>query len=161
MWIKKRLYDDSHTPFISDVDAYRKMWTDWWMECQPAWHRNEGWPPTKERAEGTTWEKLSAAGKNGLFLVVMSTCWWAASLKTTDDRLFFDQAVDDVRWVIEQQLQGRVATDAPPVHEDGLNTPECAPVPLLPYLQRKGEKRQVKPTPWVKKLMKANATLTG
>jgi hypothetical protein len=69
--------------------------------------------------------------------------------------------VDDVRSVIEQQLQGRVTPDASPVHEDGLTTPAHVSVPLLPYLQREGEKRQVKPAPWVKKLMAANTTLTG
>jgi len=35
----------------------------------------------------------------------MSTTWWAASLKPTDNRDVFDEAVDDIRWVIEQILE--------------------------------------------------------
>ena len=31
----------------------------------------------------------------------MSTAWWAASLQPTDDRGTFEEAVDDLRWVIE------------------------------------------------------------
>ena len=51
------------------------------------------------------WGKLGVRGQNGIFIVVMSTTWWAASLKPTDDQAIFDEAVDDVRWVIEQILE--------------------------------------------------------
>ena len=129
------------------------------MECQPAWRRGKGWPPLKEQT-GDDWGKLSASRKNGLFLVVMSMSWWATSLETTDDRHSFKEAVDDVRWVIEQQLQSHTAPDVPPVDKDGLNIPDRDSVTVPNYLHREEGKRQVKPMCWLMDHIAAT-TLTG
>jgi hypothetical protein len=144
--MKARCYDDDHIPCVLDVDAYREAWTSWWVACQPSWRRGEGWPLPKEGVENATWGKLAARGKNGLFLVVMSTTWWAASLKSADQRHFFKEAVDDIRWVIEQQLKAPPVLDAPAVDKSTPSTskPDSTAVPT--WLQRERSKRLAKPS---------------
>ena len=102
MWMKTRLYSADRIPFISDTSAYGRAWTTWWMACQPSWRQNKGWPPPRDEGKDPKWGKLTARGQNGMFIVVMSTTWWAASLKPSDDRAAFDEAVEDIRWVIER-----------------------------------------------------------
>jgi hypothetical protein len=144
--MKARHYDNDHIPCVLDVDAYCETWTSWWVACQPSWRRGEGWPLPKERAENATWGKLAARGRNGLFLVVMSTTWWAASLKSADQRRLFEGAVDDIRWVIEQQLKTPMVLDAPAVdgNSPDPSKPDSTTVPT--WLQRDGSKRSAKPS---------------
>ena len=105
MWMKTRSFSADRLPFISDTGAYGRMWIAWWMACQPSWRKNCGWPLPKDRGSNTKWGKLAARSQNGIFILVVSTTWWAASLKPTDLRDTFDEAVEDMRWVIEQLIE--------------------------------------------------------
>ena len=145
-WMKARRYDNNHIPCLTDVEAYRKSWVRWWMACQPSWRQDKEWPLPKERVEGATWGKLSARGRNGLFLVVMSTTWWASSLKSIEQRDFFEVAVDDIRWVMEEQLQLPPTPTPPTVEKDTTTASKLDPSTLPVWLQRKGSKRATRPS---------------
>lgn len=113
IWIRTWRYNDNHIPSVTNVEAFHQNWVHWWVACQPPWRQNQEWPLPKERVEDVSWGKLAARGKNGLFLVIMTTAWWATALRSDDQRHLFEAAVDDIHWVIEQQLQ------LPPI-------PQCA-----------------------------------
>ena len=153
MWIKTRAYDSAHIPFVPDASAYHKGWVKWWMDCQPPWRKGSEWPLPKEQVGNTTWGKLSARGQNGFFLVVMSATWWAASLKSTDDRCLFDEAMDDMCWVLERILEAGLAPNAPGATKDPIppSGPQ-KPVPMATWQAREVGKRQSKAS---RKLMEA------
>ena len=83
-----------------------------------------------------------------MFVVVMSTAWWAASLQPTDDRGIFNEAVDDLRWVIE----GILDPLSVPCIQDAPQSPSPLPgsgkpVSTVATWQARGDgKRQSKPT---------------
>lgn len=114
--MKGRSYSPDRLPFISDTSAYGSAWIAWWTACQPSWRRNTGWPLSKEQHSDANWGKLAARGQSGLFTVVMSTTWWAASFTPTDHQGVFDEAVSDIRWVLEQIMDSLIAL-APGVAE--------------------------------------------
>lgn len=118
LWMKGRCYGDRDIPCVLNVEAYRKTWVEWWTSCQPSWRQDKGWPLPKVQAKKTTWGKLSAQGKNSLFLVIMLTTWWAPSLQSDDQRHFFKEVMDDIRWVIEQQLEIASTPNEPPIDEN-------------------------------------------
>lgn len=149
LWMKTRGYTDDEIPHIQSIDKYRESWTKWWMNCQPSWRLKKGWPLSRELVKNPTWGKLSTSGTCGLFLVVMSTTWWATSLQSADDRRFFDDAVDDIQWVIDRQLEMSPVPNVPPVDSDPPGVVE-SDVPAIPnYLQRGEGKRKPKPTRWL------------
>jgi hypothetical protein len=145
--MKTRLYGDDDIPHVEDIDVYQQSWISWWMACQPPWRKDKAWPLPKERAEKATWGKLSARGRNGLFLVVMSTTWWAPRLQSADHRRVFAEAVGDVLWVIEQQLKDSPGPNTPAVQEVAPSIPEPNSSTLPTWLQRPGGgKRLTKPS---------------
>jgi hypothetical protein len=100
--MRVREYAQDRIPFISDVASYRESWMEWWTSCQPAWRQGVGWPLPREHEGTTNWVKVGVRGQSGFFLVVMSTAWWAYSIKTEEEWSQFDEAVEDVEWVIGQ-----------------------------------------------------------
>ena len=153
--MKAQRYSDDHIPCVTDVATYQKLWIDWWTACQPPSRWGKGWPLPKEQVEKAAWGKLSARGKNGLFLVVMSTTWWAASLKSADHRRVFAEAVDDIRWVVEQQLANSLISDTPAVGKNAHSTPKSDASTLPTWLRREGDgKRVARPSHQLKEAMK-------
>ena len=141
-----RSYDPEHLPFVLDVKTYRESWVLWWTACQPSWRTENGWPFSREIDE-VDWGKLCAQGQNRLFLVVMSTAWWATSIKSTDtdEQGAFNEAVDDVRWVIKQVL--KLSPSNSNTTEDSLLLPVTpTPVPAISWLIHPVEKCQSKPS---------------
>ena len=154
--MKARLYTADRIPHVSDTEAYCKQWIEWWKACQPPWRKTQGWPFSREGHDKAEWGKLAARSKNGLFMVIMSTTWWAASLKPADNRRSFDEAVDDVRWVIERMLESRSGSGTTGAIQDP-SRPQGPQVPSSPgnqvpagltatWMARKGGKRQPKPS---------------
>jgi hypothetical protein len=83
-----------------------------------------------------------------MFIVVMSTTWWATSLESADDRRSFDEAVDDIRWVITQVLESLPAPGTPNIPR---NTPpppgtQKPPPAAANWFARPEGKRQTKLT---------------
>lgn len=112
--MQKRSYAADRIPFIPDVPSYRNSWVEWWTLCQPSWRQNKGWPLPRDNASRTDWLKVIARGQNGLFLVVLSTAWWAYSIVSERDWVEFDEVVDDIQWVIDNVL-GSLKALPPPV----------------------------------------------
>ena len=80
-----------------------------------------------------------------LLLVVISTAWWASSIQSEDNWAQFDDAVDDIRWVIEQTIEWLKALPAPTLPAP----PETSQKPALSsdvtWFSREDGKRKVKP----------------
>jgi len=146
--MKGRSYSADDIPFVLDVGAYSKSWILWWTACQPAWRKSTGWPLSREKDTNADWGKLAARGQNGMFMVVMSTTWWATSLESAEDRYLFDEAVDDIRWVIMQVLESLPAPSTPEVPHDIPPPPEtCKSIPAAAsWFVRPEGKRQSKLT---------------
>lgn len=145
MWVKNRGYTDNQIPHVADISEYATKWISWWKVCQPPWRQDEGWPLLREVPDRTKWGKLTACSQNGMFLVVMSTTWWALALKSPSDRHTFDEAVDNIRWVIEQVL------GEPPTPTNAVQDPAPAPLqvanpPKVAWMARGEGIRKPKPS---------------
>ena len=80
-----------------------------------------------------------------MFIVVVSTTWWASSLESAEEWSAFNEAVDDVRWVLEQLLklqQPALSTPDPPM----LSKDTQKPVSKPNWMARSSGKRQPKPS---------------
>ena len=140
-----------HIPFILNVKAYRDNWILWWTACQPAWHIGDGWPFSREKVTEADWGKLTSWGQNGMFLVALSTAWWATSVKSVDEWKLFNEAVDNIRWVTECVLSlssGPSTPNQPPM------LPQVAKkcLPIASASVHPEGKHQPKPTCWVREV---------
>jgi len=144
--MNKRSYKADFIPFVADLSSYRGGWVAWWTSCQPAWRQDKGWPLPRDNASTTNWVKVGARGQSGLFLVIMSTTWWAASIKSEKDRAEFDEAVDDVRWVIDQIIDSLKAlpASAPSAPEESSRKRPSSPD--IGWMARADGKRKPRPS---------------
>ena len=143
--MKNRLYTDDRIPHVANVGVYAATWISWWSACQPPWRQSEEWPLSREAPDHAKWGKLTARGQNGVFLLVMSTTWWAFALKSSDDRRVFDEAMDDLRWVIEKILR-QPSTPADPTQNRTPDPLQVANAPIATWMSRKEGKRRPKPS---------------
>ncbi|KAF9781857.1 hypothetical protein BJ322DRAFT_1010522 [Thelephora terrestris] len=149
-WMKTRSYLPAHIPFISNVSSYRDGWMKWWTSCQPPWRRGKGWPLPRDNEGTTNWVKIGARGQNGLFLVVVSTTWWAFSIRSEEEWVEFDKAVDDIRWVIDQVMESHKALQASeppaPLAQPAPSQNPQKSKPEVTWMARATGKRQPKPS---------------
>ena len=144
--MRSRQYTADRIPFVTDIRSYYDNWVLWWSSCQPAWRRNDGWPLPRDGdgATGADWGKVGARGQAGLFIVVMSTTWWAASIRSEEEWASFDDAVDDLHWVIEQVIAHLKTIPAPlPPPETSKKPPPSSGVA---WMSRTEGKRQARPS---------------
>ena len=76
----------------------------------------------------------------------MSTTWWAASITSEQDWVEFDEAVDDVHWVVDQildLLENLPAPTPPSLSEISQNLPSSS---RAGWMARTDGKRQLKST---------------
>ena len=145
--MKHKFYTPDHVPFVSNISSYCSDWMTWWTLCQPAWRQEQGWPLPRDNNDTASWFKVGGRGQNGLFLAVLSTAWWAYSIKTEEEWVKFDEAVDDIDWVIAcvvGYLKVFLATkpsERPPAPKKTLK-----PKPSASYMTRETGKRQPKLT---------------
>ena len=143
---RKRGYTPNHIPHIADVSSYCNGWIKWWTACQPAWRQGSRWPLSRNNTGTVNWKKVCARGRNGLFLVIMSTTWWAASVRSEKDWVEFDEAVEDIRWVIGQ-IQDWVNALPASTLSSSSETPQDLPSPpKVTWMARPSGKRRPKPT---------------
>ena len=79
-----------------------------------------------------------------MFIMVMSTTWWGSSLKLPEEQLAFEEAVDNLHWVLEQLFK---------LHST-LDNSDLSPPPAVPstpirtanYLAHPAGKCQPKPS---------------
>jgi len=81
---------------------------------------------------------LNVTGPHGLFAIVVSTSWWAASVDA-DSRGEFDAAVEDLHWVIQNLIHvNSQVTGSKPAATAATNYPG--------HGEREPGKRKIKPT---------------
>src|ERR1700743_188298 len=143
--MKARKFSADNVPFVSDLSSYRDHWVKWWTSCQPAWRRGKGWPLPRENEGTTNWVRVGARGQNGLFLVVLSTAWWAYSVRSEKEWAEFDEAGEDVGWVIGQVIGSVKALQAsrPDLRPAPSKTPQ-QPASSVAWMARETGKRQPK-----------------
>jgi hypothetical protein len=143
--MRYRSYAQDRIPFVSDVSSYSNHWKQWWTSFQPAWRRDSGWPLPRDNEGASNWVKVGCRGQNGLFLIVLSTAWWAYSIRSEEEWVLFDEAANDVNWVISQVISSLKALKVPPCTAQ-LDTPgdpkEAAP--NVSWMVRQTGKRQPK-----------------
>ena len=142
--MKVRAYTADHTPFVANVSSYCSNWIEWWTLCQPSWHRNKGWPLPRDNASTTNWAKVCARGQSGLFLLIMSTTWWAASIRSEKDWSEFDEAMDDLHWVICQATDSLKTLSTPALPAPTKTSQQLASG--IGWMTHAGGKRQLRPT---------------
>ena len=142
--MRSRSYSTANIPFVSNVPSYHNNWVKWWTSCQPAWHRKE-WPLPRDNEGTTNWVRVGACGQNGLFLVVLSTAWWAYSVRSEKEWAEFDEAVEDVAWVIGQVIGSVKALQAsqPDLQPAPSKTPQ-QPASSIAWMARETGKCQPK-----------------
>ena len=149
-WMKTWSYKPHQIPFISNIDSYYRKWTTWWTSCQLAWCQNKGWPLLMDILSYTNWGiKASACGQNGLFLIIMLTAWWASSIKSKKDWARFDEAVEDIWWVIDQAINSLEVLPVPTPPASPNATQEPPPILGVKWMSCADGKRQVKPSCWL------------
>jgi hypothetical protein len=150
--MKFRVYSPTRIPFILDVASYQDHWKRWWTACQPAWRQNDGWPLMRDTPSVADWHKVCARGQSGLFLVIISTAWWASSIQSEEEWVRFDNAMDDLLWVIEQVRAWLKALPVPT--PPAPSNPPQKPVSSsdVSWFSRADGKRQPKPS---RRLMEA------
>ena len=147
MWMKARSYMSDHIPFVSDVELYLKRWVAWWSLCQPTWHQGKGWPLPMDDPDATDWGiKAFARGQNGLFLIIVSTTWWASFIQSAKDWSTFDEAVEDIQWVIDQATIFLKPVLVPKASMRSTTPPELVPAPGATWMARESGKRRPKPS---------------
>ena len=133
------------SPTITDVQKFSEEWIAWWGNCQPKWRSTETWPYPRDDAKDRDWSRLNVTGTSGLFAVVMSTSWWAASAGLGPHREAFDSAVEDLSWVIENL--NHFNSQLPIARIGQVNASEGDHFPG--HGERDPGKRKIKPTPKV------------
>ena len=111
--MKDRKYSKKYVPVVNSIHRYRDEWISWWTASQPQWRRAQPWPFEKSRESDGAWEGFPARGKNRIFLAIMATCWWAQAVKSVEDFKLFEEAVDDIRWVIQESTRSSLPTSSP------------------------------------------------
>lgn len=133
-WGRRR----SSVPSITNLQEFQEKWIAWWGSCQPRWRSAKTWPFPRDDAVEGDWAKLNVTGPHGLFAVVMSMSWWAASVNPDSHPATFIAAVTDLHWVIKKLI---LFSSKPQLEVD------TAPANKFPgHCERAPGKRQVRPS---------------
>ena len=128
-------------PSIEDVPKFQEKWISWWGSCQPKWRSIKTWPFPRDEGKEKDWTRLNVTGAHGLFGIVMSTSWWAASKDLDSHRASFDAAVTDLHWVIQNLIH----------FNSQVRATQSEAIPVLGnrfpgHTSRESGKRQVRPS---------------
>ena len=137
----RRLRTSVSAPPVTDIQKFLGSWVIWWGNCQPKWRSTESWPFSRDNPEGKDWSRLNITGPHGLFAVMMSTSWLAASADLDPHRASFDAAIADLHWVIENLIRLNSQSQAA--------NPELIPAPVKHFPghgERDPGKRRIKPS---------------
>ena len=132
-------------PSITNVQEFGEKWITWWGNCQPKWRSTDTWPYPRSDAKDKDWARLNVTGTSGLFAIIMSTSWWAASVGLGSHCAVFDSAVEDLRWVIENL--DHFNSQLPVARAGQVDASEADHFPG--HGARDPGKRKIKPTPKV------------
>ena len=101
-------------PTIVDAHIYGSEWVEWWTAAQPPERETHQWPFPRETIGDMGWSKFPANGKDGVFLAVMGLSWWAPAIQSLSEIAFFEEAVTDLDWVIQELVRIRTSLTPSP-----------------------------------------------
>jgi hypothetical protein len=101
-------------PTVISAHVYGTEWVKWWTAAQPRERKTQQWPLSMDSTSDISWSKFPANGKDGIFLAVMGLSWWAAAVRSLDEVVFFEQAVTDLHWVVQELVRTRTTQISPP-----------------------------------------------
>ena len=132
--MKTRKRSPDRVPTIRDPNDYGSRWIGWWTEVQPLARDVQVWPFPKEFIDGIHWQKLPFRGQNGIFLTIMAISWWAYAVRLPGDVAYFEEAVGDLHWVIQELIRTKQSLQPQPAYQDPLLSPQLviSPPPSLP-----------------------------
>ena len=120
-------------PAVVNAYAYGSEWVKWWTAAQPQERDSQQWPFSRDSIGGADWRKFPANGKDGIFLAVMALSWWATAVRSINEIAFYEEAVTDLHWVIEELIRIKSASQPPPPPSQGdLNSHQPEPTPRQP-----------------------------
>lgn len=101
-------------PPIQDIHTFANQFWTWWCGLQPAWRKlsipqyGQAVPALRTVAGG--WAELDKPGLNGFLSIIAALNWWGAQVQAEEAQfLFWNAAVEDVSWVMEQLIETRFA----------------------------------------------------
>ena len=97
---------------LGSEEEYSEAWAQWWAGLQPDWRpRDEDGSIRSGEGEGP-WDDLVVPGSNGMFIVLLSLSWWK-HIATEKTLLSWNNAVQDVNWVLHQMAESHIAPMVP------------------------------------------------
>jgi hypothetical protein len=99
---------------MASVAEFLTSWWAWWANLQPTWRDLHGQNLSKDLPpDGEQWLKISKAGCNGIFLIVLLLGCWIRTEEKAEGTTYLN-ALRDLEWVITQlirslKLQKRMA----------------------------------------------------
>ncbi|KAJ7120486.1 hypothetical protein C8R43DRAFT_1136871 [Mycena crocata] len=100
-WINRARSGGPH-PAISDVYSFVTRWWKWWETINPVWRKRTGTPVRLEQCGDGDWSSLAHTGPNGLLNALICLRWWRDALRGNLDVQGWEEAVGDVRWVLQR-----------------------------------------------------------
>lgn len=114
MKTRKRSLD--RVPVVVDARTYGTEWVKWWMASQPKERDTQQWPLPRNPNGDVDWCRFPANGKDGLFIAVMALSWWAPAVQSPDDIAFFEAALTDLHWVVQELIRVKTTHQLLPSH---------------------------------------------
>jgi hypothetical protein len=118
-------------PTVISAPVYGTEWVKWWTTAQPRERKTQQWPFSMD-GTNISWSKFPANGKDGIFLAVMGLSWWATAVRSSDEVVFFEQAVTDLHWVVQELTRTRttqISPPSPPPSQDKSDPPQHSLTP--------------------------------
>ena len=103
-------------PVVVDSNSYGDEWVKWWKAAQPKERDTEQWPFPRNVNGDAGWHRFPAIGKDGIFVAVMALSWWASAARSPSEITFFEEAVTDLHWVIQELIRVKTTSDLSPSH---------------------------------------------
>lgn len=104
-WMKKRTVSGPQWDALNtgDAEEFGESWWAWWADMQPARRSDQvSGLPLSRPTQNLDLMCLHRTGPNGLFFVVVCLTWWH-NMAGSESPSWLD-AVDDVRWALNQML---------------------------------------------------------
>ncbi|KAJ7084773.1 hypothetical protein B0H15DRAFT_783613 [Mycena belliarum] len=91
-------------PEIVEAKAFADKWWAWYGKMNPEWRVETTAGPghfERGRSDGG-WDVLAYTGPNGMLNVLICLRWWRDAIDTVEDQAAWNDAVEDVAWVLEE-----------------------------------------------------------
>ena len=112
-WLKSGKRSLERLPVVINASTYGTEWVKWWALAQPQGRDTQQWPFL--RGTGVVdWGKFAANGGDRIYLAVMALSWWAPAVRSSNEIAFFEEAVTNLHWVVQELIRVRMASQLSP-----------------------------------------------